>query len=353
MSRKRNRNSAYGTTNMGGGLTSYINSDYISALNKLNGENARKKIVAYVESYDDIFFWSNLLRPLENEKFYFEVMLPSNQSLGKGKKIAISNQLGDRLGGCMIACVDADYDYLINGATPTSYEVCNNKYIFHTYVYAIENFQCYAPSLHGVCVMATLNDHRIFDFEAFLAAYSRIIWPLFVWNVWAYRYGQYKKFSLLDFFHIVSLNDVNLFHPEIKLNTLQHRVNAKIQRLYKEFPDGKQTYKPLKNELLKKGLTPETTYLYMRGHDLVDGVVAPMITAVCERLRREREREIKNNAVHRTQFQNELSGYQHSTATVEEMMRKQTGYVIAPQYQQIINDIKKFLADEGLIEKEE
>ncbi|WP_226943578.1 DUF4435 domain-containing protein [Pseudoprevotella muciniphila] len=350
MSRKRNRNAAYGTTNMGGGLTSYINSDYVSALNKLNGAGARKKIVAYVESYNDIFFWSNLLRPLENEKFYFEVMLPSNESLGKGKKIAIGNQLGDRLGGCMIACVDADYDYLIEGSTPTSVEVCSNKYIFHTYVYAIENFQCYAPSLHGVCVMATLNDHRIFDFESFLTAYSRIIWPLFVWNVWAYRYGQYKKFSLLDFFNIVGLNDVNLYHPEAKLNALQHRVNAKISRLYKEFPEGKKTYKPLRDELLQKGLTPETTYLYMRGHDLQDGIVTPLMTAVCERLRREREREIRNNAVHRTQFQNELSGYQHSTAAVEEMMRKQTGYTAAPQYQQIIANIKDFLAAEGLLE---
>ncbi|MDQ9768464.1 DUF4435 domain-containing protein, partial [Acinetobacter baumannii] len=67
------------------------------------------------------------------------------------------------MGRCMIACVDADYDYLMQGLTASSHEVCTNPYVFHTYVYAIENFQCYAPALQSVCVMATLNDRPIFD----------------------------------------------------------------------------------------------------------------------------------------------------------------------------------------------
>ena len=44
----------------------------------------------------------------------------------------------------MIACVDSDYDYLLQGATHTSRYIINNKYVFHTYAYAIENYQCYS-----------------------------------------------------------------------------------------------------------------------------------------------------------------------------------------------------------------
>lgn len=146
-------------------LSQNLNSDFIAAANRMRGRGARQKIVVYVESYEDIFFWSNLLRPLETEQFYFEVMLPSRSTLCKGKKMAMANDLGPRLGGCMIACVDADYDYLMQGATETSAELCHNPYIFHTYYYAIENYQCYAPALHEVCVMATLNDRKIFDFD--------------------------------------------------------------------------------------------------------------------------------------------------------------------------------------------
>lgn len=326
-----------------GPLTSYINSSYISAMNRLGGRNARQRIVAYVESYDDVFFWSNLLRPLETDKYYFEVMLPSRTSLCKGKKIALANDLGARLGKCMIACVDADYDYLMQGATFASAEVCNNPYVFHTYVYAIENFQCYAPALQTVCVMATLNDRHIFNFEEFLRNYSTIIWPLFVWNVWCYRYGTYKQFSMLDFFHIVQLQNINFYHPEQTLERLRHVVNSKINRLQKQYPQGRQTYKPLREELLQLGLTPETTYLYMRGHDLFDGIVYPLLTEVCEQLRREREREIKRLAEHNVQMQNELSAYQNATGSIEEMMRKHTVYTDCPQYQQVQHDVQALL----------
>ncbi len=328
-------------------LSQNLNSAYIAAANRLNGRHARCKIVAYVESYDDVFFWSNLLRPLETPDCYFEVVLPSSGSLCKGKKIALANQLGERLGSCMIACVDADYDYLLQGATPTSCQVCGSPFVFHTYVYAIENFQCYAPALHNVCVMATLNDRRIFDFEAFLSSYSEIVWPLFVWNVWAYRYHCYTRFSMLDFYHIVALDRLNYYHPEQTLERLRHKVNAKVNRLQRQFPSARRTYKPLWEELLSLGLTPQTTYLYMRGHDVHDGVVAPMLAGVCEALRREREREIRRLASHATQMQNELAAYQHAVGNVEEMLRKHTGYVTAPPYLRVQDDVRRFLSSHG------
>jgi len=324
-------------------LSQNLNSDFIAAANRLGGRNARRKIVAYVESYEDVFFWSNLLRPLETPQYYFEVLLPSRNTLCKGKKTALANHLGNRLGASMIACVDADYDYLMQGATETSYTVCNNPYVFHTYVYAIENYRCYAPALQNVCVMATLNDRRLFDFERFLVEYSETIWPLFVWNVWAYRYGRHGTFSMLDFYHVVALDKLNYYHPEQTLTNLRHKVNARISRLQKQFPQGKKTYKPLWEELLKLGVTPQTTYLYMRGHDLFDGVVSPMLGGVCDTLRREREREIRRLAEHSVQMQNELAAYQHAISPVDEMLRKHTGYVEAVAYRRVQDDVRGFL----------
>ena len=320
-------------------LSQNINSAYIEAANRLNGKKARRKIVAYVESFDDVFFWGNLLRPLENERYYFEVMLPSRTTLSKGKKIA----LGNRLGKYMIACVDADYDYLMQGTTYTSEEVCFNPYVFHTLVYAIENYECYAPSLQNVCVMTTLNDRRIFDFEYFMRSYSNVIWPLFVWNVWAYRYGRYSSFSMLDFYRVVGLDHLNYYHPESTLDQLQRRVNIKIARLHKIFPEGRTTYKPFMNELRRLGVSPDNCYLYMRGHDLHDGVVAPMLTGVCEALRREREKEIRDLAEHALQMQNELAAYQHAVGCVEDMLRKHTGYTSCPQYLQVQEQVRQFL----------
>ena len=324
-------------------LRQNLNNAYIRAMNKLGGKHARRRIVVYVESYDDVNFWRQLLAPLETERTCFEVLLPSHTTLCKGKKTALANELGERLGQYMIACVDADYDYLMQGATDTSRTICQSPYVFHTYTYAIENHQCYAPSLQQVCVMASLNDRRLFDFEHFLSDYSRTIWPLFAWNVWAYRRGYHAQFSLLDFAHIVALDHLDLYHPERSLEALRRRVNTKVSKLQRQFPQGRSTYKPLQADLQRLGVTPETTYLFMRGHDLMDGVVVPLLTMVCDTLRREREREIQRLAEHALQLQNELSAYQHASASIPEMLRKHNGFTEAPLYKRIQSEVAAFL----------
>ena len=118
---------------MGKRLTENLSSLYIGAANSLKPKRARRKIVAYVESYDDISFWRSLLSEYEDETRYFEVMLPSNNSLAKGKKTVLMNQLGNQLGENMIACVDSDYDYLLQGRTNTSKYINNNPYVLQTY----------------------------------------------------------------------------------------------------------------------------------------------------------------------------------------------------------------------------
>ena len=120
-------------------LQDNLTSSYIESANRLKPKSARCRIVAYVESYDDVYFWRTVLEEFETDKVYFEVMLPSRTSLSKGKKSALMNDLGKGLGEYMIACVDADYDWLLQGRTPISQLICSNPYVFHTYVYAIEN----------------------------------------------------------------------------------------------------------------------------------------------------------------------------------------------------------------------
>lgn len=81
----------------------------------------------------------------------------------------------------------------------------------------------------------------------------------------------------------------------------------------------------------------------MRGHDLFDGVVSPMLGGVCDTLRREREREIRRLAEHAVQMQNELAAYQHAISPVDEMLRKHTGYVEAVAYRRVQDDVRGFL----------
>ena len=324
-------------------LSENLTSLYLGAAQRLKPKTARKKIVAYVESYDDVFFWRTVLDDFEDDRHYFEIMLPSRSSLGKGKKLVLTNKLGPQLGTYMIACVDADYDYLLQDTTPTSRMINRNPFVFHTYAYAIENYQCYAETLHRVCVMATLNDRQVVDFEGFMREYSRIIWPLFVWSVWVYRNDRYRDFTLSEFGTTVSFNELNVYHPELTLDYVRRKVNRKMSWLQRHFPEARKGYGPLKAELLQLGVTPETTYLYIQGHTLFDNVVSPLLTPVCILLRKEREREIKKLAEHEIQRQNELSCYQHSQNSVEEMLKKNVGFKNAPPYQQLRRDLAKLV----------
>ena len=283
-------------------LKDNINSSYFEAANSLTSKKARHRIVAYVESYDDIYFWRTVLSEFENDKRYFEVMLPSKVNLTRGKKSVLMNFLeGEPLGRDMIACVDADYDYLMQGRTAQSRRVLESPYVFHTYVYAIENYQCYAPSLHNVCVSVTLNDHRIFDFRDYFQQFSEALFPLFVWSIMVYRNGNYPKFSI------------------------------------------KEEYLATKDDIKALGVTPQTTYLYIQGHHLFDTVVSPILSKVCNLLRQERQNEIYHASAHKTQKRNEMSCYENSLQDIKVMLKKNSGYMASEQFRRVQEDVRAYL----------
>ena len=325
-------------------LTDNINSQYFEAINKMTPKKARRRIVVYVESYDDVFFWRSVLGRYEDDKLTFDIMLPSrNLHLDRGKKAAISNMLKG-VGRDMIACVDADYDYILQGATEMSRQMLENPYIFHTYAYAIENFQCYAKGLHETCVMVTLNDHRIFNFERFLQSYSQTIWPLFVWHV---VFLQLRKmtmhFDMCEFNKVVVLPSVRIQNPKWAIEYLSKKVRAKMFQLERRFPKLKDALPETERMLRDLGINDNNTYLYIQGHHLFDLVVSPVVQTVCDILRNEQENDIRDRAVHSEQARTEIACYENSLGKVKMMMKKNTNYQFSPEFQKILADVERYL----------
>lgn len=325
-------------------LKDNITSAYFEAANKLYPRKSRRKIIAYVESYEDVGFWRSLLAEFENDEYYFQVMLPSATTLTKGKKTVLLNTLNTaELGKSLIACVDSDYDFLMQEATYTSRKINNNRYIFQTYAYAIENYRCYAPSLHNVVVQATLNDRHLVNFESFLSRYSEISYSLFLWSIWFYRNHNTHALSMSDFNYIVRLRNVQTRNPYYSLDEVERRVIDKLVELEKQFPDDKEKVIALGTELKQFGLTPQNTYLYMQGHHIMDNVVMKLLVPICTVLRRERENDIRRLAGHNEQYRNELTAYQNSQLDVATVLRKNNGYKSLFLYKWLYNDIDNFL----------
>ena len=324
-------------------LTQYLNSDFVAAANALRPKKARHRIVAYVESYEDISFWRSLFDEYENEKYHFEVMLPARSSLSKGKKQAMMNMLGKAFGKNMIACVDSDYDYLLQGATETSRQMIGNPYIMHTYAYAIENYQCYAESLHQVCVQSTQNDTRLMDITAFMRLYSRICFPLFAWSILLYREHDLSTMPLLKFCDIVRLTSFNIGHPEHSLKQLNGRVVHNLAMLRRKRGDLYGKYQQILKELPTLGVTEESVYLYIQGHHIMEGVVMRILNPLCRSLRHAREEEIQNLAYHRVQYTNEISAYRHSQCDLMMALRRNTNYKSSEPYKRLKADVESLL----------
>lgn len=331
---------------MAGKLGSYLTSDYISAANKLNGKTARRRIIAYVESYDDVFFWRSILSQLETPEFFFQVMLPfrnKGKKLERGKKAVLMSAFKDGVGPDMIACVDADYDYLKQQPNEMSKAVCENPYVFHTYAYAIENLQCWAPGLHETCVMATLMDEPdFFDFEDFFRRYSEIIYPLFVWNILCARGKQHGDFGIADLFKAIETGKVVRRFAEDTLTRVKDHVNKVANRLNNSASQKTLTeYRALDKELRTLGVTPSTTYMFIQGHFLFDHITTPLVENVCKHLREKREQEISQQSKHEVQRQNEIACYEHSLEEITSMLKKNTTYLHSPYVQQILADLRK------------
>ena len=329
-------------------LRDNISSDYVAAANRLNSRRARRRIVAYVESYDDVFFWRSILTRFEDSTRYFEVMLPSRlEHLERGKKAAVMSLVAARVGSDMIACVDADYDWLMQRHTGSSRSILDNPYVFHSYAYAIENMQCYAPSLHDVCVAVTLNDHLSFDFVGYFSEFSKAVFPLFVWNIWFYRTGEYSRFTLTDFLRVIDIGSFSVSGAMDGVAHVRRKAERREAQLRRQYPEAREGVDALRDELLRLGVRPETTYLYIQGHHLFDKVVVPMLRKICSTLVRERETEIGQHSKHDTQRRNELSCYSSSVADVTFMLKKNVGYIMSEPYQRIVADVGRYLGVEN------
>ena len=326
-------------------LTDNINSRYFQAADKLLPGKRRGRIIAFVESYDDVSFWRLLLDEFEDSNHYFQIMLPNRGGLTKGKKSALRSCIEHNgLGQNLIACVDSDYDWLLQGVTQTSREIITSPYVIQTYTYAIENYQCWAGSLHQICVQCTLNDHRLIDFDAFMELYSQAVYPLFVWNVWFYRKKLHNQFSMQDLNIDIRLKSVDVRRPQVAVEGVRERVAHKVRWLENHYPAAIPEVASLRTELTGMGVNENNTYLFLQGHHLIENVILKLLMPVCTVLRQEREAEISRYAVHNQQYRNEISAYQHSQMGLAEAIRKNTHYRDCEMYQRMRDDVSRFLA---------
>ena len=305
--------------------------------------NDGKRLVrVFVEGYEDVAFWRGIFDHFTNPYLRFEISVPTRKDLPKGKKVLLSmiEQADEEL----LLCMDSDFDYLFDDEDEVSRQIVESPYLFHTYTYATENYLCYAPSLHNVCVKAAKNDAYIFDFERFMADYSRTIYPLFLWYAYSASRKTENVFPLIDF-----KSSVRIGYLDIEANGantiawLQRNVERRVASLEAENPDMATELPAFAERIRKKGVEPELTYLFMHGHTLMDNVVLTVLSGVCEKLRQLSLSQIICSSKEGVALKNEMSNYTNTLRSIRDVLLDNENYTSSPLYKRLKADIQRYI----------
>ena len=305
-------------------------------------DDGREQVNVFVEGYEDVAFWRSIFDHFDNPYLRFEISVPNREDLPKGKKVLMS--MIPRSNEKMLLCVDSDFDFLFGNRTEQAAEINAAQFMFHTYTYATENYLCYAPSLHNVCVKATKNDSHIFDFVQFMAEYSRTIYPAFLWYAYSAQLASENIFTLADFKNTVRLGYLEIDNNgEDTIAWLCRNVQRRVKRLESEHPEMIDELDDFADYLLEMGVTPDNTYLYMHGHTLMDNVVMVLLNTVCDRLRQMSVAKINSSKKEGLSLRNEMSNYMNSLRSIRDVLLDNENYTSCPLYKRLKEDIQSYI----------
>mgnify|MGYP002512881264 FL=1 len=316
--------------------------DLMTLPEPLRIDDGKTLVRVFVEGYEDVAFWRGIFDHFVNPYLRFEISVPTREDLPKGKKVLINN--ASNASETLLLCMDSDFDYLLSEDDEQSRLIAENPFMFHTYAYATENYLCYAPSLHNVCVKATKNDTRIFSFEKFMADYSRTIYPLFIWYVYSASRHTENVFPLSDFKASVKHNYLDI--PNNGQNTidwLARQVARREQSLKEQYPEMAAEMPRFADYLRIKGVEPELTYLFMHGHTLMDNVVMVILSDVCEKLRQMSIARIVASSKEGIALKNEMSNYKNTIRSIRDVLLDNENYTSCPLYKMLKADIQSYI----------
>lgn len=291
---------------MNGGLIDNVNSEYYHAEAVLRGIPHFAHVI--VEDESDVPFWNHILKLCQPD-YNFELSPYSySSSTTKGKEHIIHHGSEGRLGKYLIGCVDSDLDYLLPHASEQSRTIQDCAYLLQTYAYSTENLHCSADGLNSVCINAT-SDNCEFDFKATLRRLSQICYPLLLRWLFLAEQNLHHVFNadqwgeVLDSSHTLDgmgIDDL-LKMAQTNVDHYCHTIDAILPEDFSTFAD----------KLIRKfGIDPESTLLYVRGHNLFKYVLRVLIEPICNQIKSNHIKLIKSASSSDEECNNLIKHYQ-------------------------------------------
>ena len=272
-------------------LISAYNPDYSKKAAILTGK-VGVRVTVEVEDFVDAAFWRNILQELRPEKdFHFNAYQSITKddvkikAKGKSRIIKMSNTLtADH-----IACIDSDYDWLLSDFTEYGKVISANKYLLQTYSYSIENLMCEPHALK--CMLEEVTEEETnFDFVDYIDRLSAEIYPLLIWSLFLCSRGNHDSSSavwakVLSRLPVDSHTVINEIHDKISI------ILEQLAEKYKDYGLELLSFERYLTE--EKNLVKQHAFLYVRGHNIADHLVAVLLRPLFTILKSKHNSDLK------------------------------------------------------------
>lgn len=252
----------------------------------------------HLENKNDEIFWGKVLHEAcPQGKFRF---IASSRSISGNMTAGCTQCLQYRefLDKKFWIAIDSDYRYLTE-----EQGIDAAHYILQTYTYSFENHFCYykncqraidvvkaedkptareiglednyseKTTVEGVDKQDEVEAKPDFSFEKFLKEYSRIIYPLLVWQLYLQEVGE-DAFPKNVFHRILSLpvGKRSVYHNgDSILRVLKERTHKLLKHLNRLYPEADTTWYEARCNA--QGVHRDNCYLFVRGHQLYDLII--------------------------------------------------------------------------------
>ena len=303
-------------------IISLSDETYYRGASVILGEPTYVKVI--VENSSDVPFWHDFLTGVLPEKtFDISPFSFSNEpvSLTMGKAHIYQKSEEGGLGPHYLGCVDADYDYLLGNRTRDGQVLNASKYIIHTYAYSVENLLCCPEGFDKICTQAIKCQVKC-PFTDWMKEVSIAIYPLLIWSLYLEsRDDDHQIFSVTDwaqvFPHDKSFGDEDA-HKEL-LTFITSAVERLVCDIESNVSDEDKVAKEdLESYLVSsKGLKPEDSYLYVRGHDIYGFIQDTMLKPICKQIKGQYLSQIDASAKNEEERKNIRQQYVKQTKDVD------------------------------------
>jgi len=259
------------------------------AQNLVSQTRMQKRVLLMVENEEDGIFWTDVFQKYA-PNLPIKTKVPREHGSGKPILKKIQKALKSPSPYVLFG-YDSDSDFFLNK------DYLNEKYVFQTYAYSVENLRCIPQNLNRICQITTLSENLLLDFECFIKELSRIIYPMLLY-ILTEKNGEYK--FLKDSFK--ALENIDFTENGQQIIEKYHEILAE------KLPENANI--ELNQTQSKIRITPENAYLFFNGHTLEDIILNILDKVIKQTKRKEKQNKSKQEC---KEYYNKTKKYDIST----------------------------------------